>query len=319
MRNPHHKQIEGRLEGGSSVKSCVLLSTFNGERYVAEQIRSLTSQSIPPDYLLIRDDGSSDNTIEIILSEAVSDHTRLMLHRGSNVGAARSFIELFSLGLSTDADIFFFCDQDDIWEANKVSTFLRAFSPQGDMPEAVFSQLLLVDKNNTALQTTRPPRRIGFGNSLIENVLTGCGLACNRSLLLMASREQLRDVDMHDHLIYVVGSLFGEIQYIEEPLTRYRQHDNNVIGYSTSTWMSIRRKLSRLGRERKHSKSRLASILISTFDGELQPDQRTTLRLVARSRNSVAARIQLILSRRLWRQKRMHELTWRSLCILGLF
>ena len=301
------------------MKTCILLSTYNGERFVKEQIDSLVQQTSPPDYILVRDDGSSDRTLDIIKECTSGSKITLEILQGNNIGPARSFVELFDLGLATDATIFFFCDQDDIWEREKIAQFVERFDKPDATPQTVFSQLLLVDAVNKPIAETTPPARIGFGNSMIENVMTGCALACNRSLIKLLSERKLENPPMHDHLIYITSTLFGKIYYIENPLTRYRQHGSNVLGYSTSTWRSFKGKLRRIMLGKNYKKSELAQNILLAY-GDIIPEQeRRTLELIAQCRSSRMARLRLAASSRLWRQKKFHGATWRTLCLLGFF
>jgi glycosyltransferase involved in cell wall biosynthesis len=301
------------------MKTCVLLSTYNGELFIQDQIDSIIRQTTPPDYLVVRDDGSSDRTLEIIQNRIKESEISLQIILGENMGPAKSFMELFHLGVATDADVFFFCDQDDIWEQEKISVFVSRFNGLPQIPRAVFSKLLLVDETNKPISLTIPPRKIGFGNSIIENVMTGCALACNRSLLKLVSERSFDDPPMHDHLIYIISTMLGTVEYIETPLTRYRQHGKNVLGYSTSTWRSFKGKFNRILRGKNYKKSTLAENTLRSY-GDLMPSpDRRTLEMVAQCPASMIARVKLAFSSRLWRQNKFHGMTWRALCLLGLF
>lgn len=301
------------------MKTCVLLSTYNGELFIQDQINSILQQTTPPDYLIVRDDGSSDGTIDIIQSHIKRSGISLKIIIGENIGPAKSFMELFHLGVATDADVFFFCDQDDIWEQEKISVFVSRFNGPPQIPRAVFSQLLLVDETNKPISLTVPPRKIGFGNSIIENVMTGCALACNRSLLKLVSERSFDVPPLHDSLIYIISTMLGTVEYIGAPLTRYRQHGNNVLGYSTSFWRSFKGKLSRSLRGKNYKKSVLAENILRSY-GDLMPlPDRRTLEMVAQCPQSMILRVKLAFSGRLWRQNRFHGMTWRALCLFGLF
>jgi glycosyltransferase involved in cell wall biosynthesis len=303
----------------SLMKTCVLLSTYNGELFIQDQIESILRQTILPDYLIVRDDGSSDRTIEIIQSDIKGSEISLQIIIGENIGPAKSFMELFHLGVATDADVFFFCDQDDIWEQEKISVFVSRFNCSPQVPRAVFSQLLLVDEANKPILLTIPPRKIGFGNSIIENVMTGCALACNRPLLKLVSERSFDDSPLHDSLIYIISTMLGTVEYIDTPLTRYRQHGKNVIGYSTSTWRSCKSMFVRTWRGKNYKKSTLAQNILSSYGDIMQLPDRRTLEMVARCPQSMILRIKLALSTRLWRQNTFHGVTWRALCVFGFF
>lgn len=305
------------------MKTCILLSTYNGEEYVREQIASILTQTTRPDFLIVRDDGSKDQTVAMIQEQCapvVKDGMTVKIVQGENIGPEKSFRELFKLGLETDADIFFFCDQDDIWELAKIAAFVAEF-PNSKTPEprAVFCRLLLVDAQNTPIKATKTPRRVGFGNAIIENIMTGCGLACNRELLSLAAKGNIERPPIHDHWICVLATLLGSTGYIDKPLVRYRQHGSNVLGYSTSTVQSLKRKVTRVVKKTGYKKSTLAGLVLKEFGSKLNARDRVTLELIQSSSNSFIARIRLVFSDRLWRQNRLHGIFWRVLCLAGLF
>lgn len=301
------------------MRTCILLSTFNGAMYVREQLQSLLLQSVLPSCVVIRDDGSTDSTLAIVGEVFTGSDIEVTVSAGKNMGPQESFRELMLMGLKTNADVFFFCDQDDVWEETKIEVFLREFIHDPAVPMAVFSRLLLVDAGNAPIGLSRPPNRIGLGNALVENVMTGCALAINRSQVQIAARIRIDPPIMHDHHVYILASLFGRSRYIEAPLTRYRQHGGNVVGYSSSFWDSIFRKVGRIARGEGYRKSLLAEQILTLVGDDISPSQRETLRLVSDCPRSLLARLRLVLSGRLWRQKLLDEIAWRILCLSGHF
>lgn len=301
------------------MKTCVLLSTYNGSKYVGEQIDSIVKQRRTPDYLLIRDDGSSDCTIDICRNMLLASNLNVTYVAGENIGPSRSFIELAKLALKTDADIFFFCDQDDIWEPDKIAIFSDEFRTKKNCHRAVFSRLMVVDEHNTPLELSRMPRKLGLGNALVENVMTGCALACNRAVLVDLAMFSTAPPTLHDHLIYVISTLFGDSIYIPRPLTRYRQHGSNVVGYTLGLLNGTRKRVTRVLYGPRHFKSHLAMTVLEKFSDRISEHDRRTLYLVAMSPHSVSSRFRLALSTRLWRQKAIHSITWRVLCLIGRF
>lgn len=301
------------------LKTAILLSTYNGERFIERQIDSLLEQTHRPDILLIRDDGSRDKTIAVALAKLLGSPCQVELDQGNNIGPERSFIELSVRALSTDADVFFFCDQDDIWESNKIERFLTEFPDVSPQPFAVFSRLRLVDEFNKTIKLSNIPRACGLGNALVENIMTGCALACNRQALSELVKFRDAPPTLHDHLIYLVTSVYGKQVFIDEPLTRYRQHGSNVVGYSTNITTSFLKRARRIYSGTGYSKSNIANSLLMHMAAQMTPDQRQTIELVSRCPVSLKARIELAASNRLWRQKRLHSITWRLLCLFGFF
>jgi glycosyltransferase involved in cell wall biosynthesis len=210
------------------VKIVVLMSTYNGQRYVAEQLRSILSQLNPNDQVLIRDDGSSDGTVVEV--ERFAD-PRVSLFRGENVGFCRSFFMLMN-AVPSDADLIFLSDQDDVWLPNKVARVCAVLAGKSNLPAAYSGRMILVDAELQAFGSSPEfPRGASFENALAENVLTGCAAAFNkRALALIREHGSIDLVHFHDWWIYLVVSAFGEIVTDSVPTVMYRQHQENVIG-----------------------------------------------------------------------------------------
>lgn len=219
---------------------CILLATHNGGRYINDQVRSIQRQSSKDWVLLIRDDGSTDDTPKLLANLAASD-SRISLLGSAGLptsGAAQNFNLLMATGLKTNSNLFFLCDQDDYWESDKLERQSRAFPGHGmeDSPLLVHSDLTLVDENlelthpslirHMALEA-EPQPAINF--LLSRNFVTGCATACNRRLLEEALPIPVSAI-MHDWWLAAVAASIGDIRHIEAPLTRYRQHDTNTIG-----------------------------------------------------------------------------------------
>ncbi len=304
-------------------KLCVLLSTYNGERFLREQLDSIAAQTLVPHMLMIRDDGSSDRTFDIIEEFRSGSQIDIVFYREKNVGPQISFRVLMNYAADTDADVFFLCDQDDIWESNKVELFCNNFS-RLDSPELVFSRQLLVNENNVPIGLSSRVRRVGFGNALIENVVTGCSAAFNKACLELA-REDIESVSkrnivsMHDWWLYIVASAFGKVIYIDLPLTRYRQHGGNVLGKSTSQGARIAKRIRRFIKGGDYQISTNSAAVLTTFGHRLSPKYFNAASLVSRSRGEIAPRIKLIFSFKCWRQSFTDQFLWRLLCLIGYY
>src|SRR3989337_2643867 len=167
----------------------ILLSTYNGTKYLKPLMESLLAQDYPHVEILVRDDGSNDSTLDL-LQEYAATHTNIKVVTSVNLGFARSFFKLLEISSST-ADYIAFCDQDDVWLQDKVSRavkFLRSYQPW--TPALYFSRLRVVDENLKPLGYTNLPRKkLSFRNALAK-----CpqGLGCT-ILLNQAARRLLRD------------------------------------------------------------------------------------------------------------------------------
>jgi glycosyltransferase involved in cell wall biosynthesis len=209
------------------MRVAVVMSTYQGERYVEEQIASILPQLPPDGWLLVRDDGSRDATAARV--EAIAD-PRIRLVRGENIGFARSFFALLA-SVPPEAGLVLLADQDDVWLPDKVERARRALAGR-EGPALCFSRLWLVDEALQRIGVTPAwPRGPSFENALAENIVTGCTIALNPAALrLVLQRGDERRIHFHDWWIYLVVSAFGTVVADEEPTVNYRQHGGNTVG-----------------------------------------------------------------------------------------
>ena len=221
----------------------IVMSTYNGEKFIRAQLDSLIAQEYVNWCLLIRDDGSSDGTAEI-LGECQSRDARISIVRDmhGNLGPARSFIVLLQ---QVSSPIFMCCDQDDIWLPHKVRNAVSCFDSCGDSPKLFFTDLVVVDADLNVLadsfmkfQKFDPHRASSLKGLLMQNVVVGCTMAGNRALLnLIQLSPQNDSVDMlmHDWWLALLASAFGTIEYSPVASILYRQHGGNSLGASGSS------------------------------------------------------------------------------------
>ena len=220
----------------------VLMSTYQGERFVAEQLRSILGQLPPSGRVLVRDDGSRDGTAAIV--DGLAD-PRVQLQRGANLGFGGSFLTLL-LQAPADADLVMFADQDDVWLPGKVERAWQHLLPLGDTPGLYGSAQMLVDAQLHPLQATPPwPGPPSFAGALTENMITGCTAALNRAAVQLLQRAGVpAGVRFHDWWLYLVVSAFGQVVFDEQPTLLYRQHGQNQIGHGAGwlghQWQIIR-------------------------------------------------------------------------------
>jgi glycosyltransferase involved in cell wall biosynthesis len=224
----------------------VLMSTYQGERYVTEQVASILSQLPEDGRILVRDDGSCDGTLAKI--EAFGDY-RISVIRGGNIGFLRSFLSLIQAA-PTDADMFMLADQDDVWLPGKIERAERYLKGRDAVPRLYCSRMRLVDDDLKPIGFSPEwPRKPSFQNALVENVVTGCTAAFNRAALDLV--QQHGDVELlyyHDWWLYLVIAAFGEVYADPEPTVLYRQHGGNAIGMGAGLgrYLTIMRVLGRV-------------------------------------------------------------------------
>jgi len=207
----------------------VLMSTYNGERFVVEQLHSILQQLPEGGRINVRDDGSSDGTVAKI--EGIED-PRISVSRGTNLGFGQSFLTLLS-EVPAEADLIMFSDQDDVWLPGKISRAWQHLEPLGETPGLYGSSQMLVDAELRSLHATPLwPRGPSLRNALTENIITGCTAALNRAAVQRLRHAGVPNgVHFHDWWLYLVISAFGTVIYDERPTLLYRQHGRNQIGH----------------------------------------------------------------------------------------
>ena len=217
-------------------KIAILLSTFNGERWLPDLMQSLTDQTLPFE-LIWRDDGSTDATRELVrglewLQLTEAEHS----DAGKNMGACASYGALMQAALHSEADIFFLADQDDIWMSDKLEKMVSRYrEPSGDQPLLIHHDLRVVEKNGAEIAPSLwrfmrlDAEQTEVARFLTRNSVTGCATAVNRALLEKAL--PIPDAAlMHDWWLGLIASVFGQIHIEEARLVDYRQHAGNTLG-----------------------------------------------------------------------------------------
>jgi glycosyltransferase involved in cell wall biosynthesis len=224
------------MKNNASVE--VLLSTYNGEKYLEEQIDSIVGQSHSDWRLLIRDDGSKDGTVEIIKNYGDKyPEKMIVVESEGNIGVIKSFETLCR---SATADYLMFCDQDDVWLPTKIerslSHLLALENKYGSQkPLLVFSDMIVTDESLKTIcdsfwfYSDLNPENVGLNKLLMKNVAAGCSMIFNRALLNMALPIPT-DAIMHDYWFMLVAASFGRISHFDDKTVYYRQHSGNRIG-----------------------------------------------------------------------------------------
>ena len=218
------------------MKVNILMSTYNGQQFLAEQIRSIQEQSYADWTLFIRDDGSSDNTKEI-LKDFERQDSRIHIidsDKSDNLGVIKSFHKLVN---HDRADFYFFSDQDDVWLPNKLELSLKvAQNYPADLPLMVYMDLKVVNQDLEIMTESMVKSQSHHANTelvqeLTENTVTGGVAMINHTLAEMW--QETDDILMHDWYLALLASAFGNLVFIDQPGELYRQHSDNVLGART--------------------------------------------------------------------------------------
>lgn len=302
----------------------ILMSTYNGEKYVAEQIESILSQTHSDIRLTIRDDGSSDGTTGILSRYAKSDD-RIQLFLQKNLGVVGSFYRLLQ-----DADpgcqFFAFADQDDVWLPNKLERALDVLAEHDEtLPLLYCSRVEYVSADLSHLDySPMIVSQTGLRNALVQNVATGCTAVMNKvARKLLLQHEWPPQVLMHDWWSYMVISAFGKVVYDDFVSIKYRQHGGNVIGGTVSFMSDYRNRIENFfSRQRKgvfgcHDQ---AYAFWTSYQQDLNEENKETVTLFLDSKRSFPHRIRYLASKqRVYRHTLTDDVLVRLLILMNKY
>lgn len=228
----------GRGRMHSTDKIAILMATYNGEKYICQQIDSILSQTCKDWELYIHDDGSTDNTIAAVESYVEKYPDKIHLIDGKSTGGAKyNFFYLFG---QVEAPYYMTCDQDDVWLDKKIElTYdkMLTIENKADVPRLVYTELRVVDSElNTIADTMSGYQSLDchkrtINQFILQNSVTGCTMMINRAL--RDKMLHITDIDntiMHDWWAALVAAQFGKTAFIDEPTILYRQHGDNSLG-----------------------------------------------------------------------------------------
>lgn len=243
-------------------KVVVMMSTYNGEKYIAEQVKSISSQEINADLtLLVRDDGSKDNTL-LILHKFESKVNIKYIEDDLSLGAAKSFWKL--LMNAPEADYYAFVDQDDIWDKNKLAIAVQTI---GHSNNCVLwtSNCRLISGDGKVIKENNHKFTPYFDipSQLICGSIQGCAMVMNQAALNYLRTIDIKKIPMHDLVTmeYIIAN--GKVLYEPKPLFSYRIHSNNLVAKdgknlvkrlkgTANLWIKNRYEVSNFAKQIKH-------------------------------------------------------------------
>ena len=215
----------------SDKKVAVLLSTYNGEKYVGAQIHSILTQSYKNLVLVVRDDGSSDKTVKIV-KEYMENYSNIKLVEGKNLGFIKSFFELLKL---EKADYYAFADQDDVWLPDKIALAVESLNKLDDSkPNMAFSNSDYYDVDMKLIKEGEKGKTFSFTNSLYECVTQGMTMVINQKTKDTVLDYMPERVFFHDWWVYMICSGMGNVAYDDVTTVKYRRDGKNATAEGES-------------------------------------------------------------------------------------
>ena len=301
---------------------CIIMSTYNGEKYLEKQLDSIFMQNISCNELClyVRDDGSIDNTIELLKSYKNINNVDIIVDAGENKGAADSFFD--AIKKCPDAEYYAFCDQDDVWHQNKLKTAVEELGGVHG-PALWCSNYDVVDSElNVLTPKAIQQARLNDRQALFFNNIPGCVMVFNQALMSELRKIEVSHIRMHDIMAINVALICGKVIFNSHSFIKYRQHQNNVIGYGHKKknlvkW--INEKLCVLIHKEKYSYSEYAKEILRLFGDIMCDEQLKDYSIIAGIDKSLLNRVRLL--RKSYMKERLGRtsISIRTKILLGLF
>lgn len=271
------------------------MSTYNGERYLRQQIESILNQQDISVSLLVRDDGSVDDTLSIL--EEYKKKGVLEYYQGDNLGPARSFMHL--LQNAPTSDYYAFADQDDVWLPEKLSVAVNSLKGHEEEPALYFCQTQLVDQDLNKKESVVINPLLTFGETLIYKYVSGCTMVLNNELKNVIGLKQPSYIHMHDAWIYLISQAVDAYAYFDKaPHILYRQHSNNVLGLDNGFIPKWKLRLHHLLHV-KNERYNQALALNQCYYDVIKERNKQTLNLFLQGKRSILKRLRIIFNKNL--------------------
>ncbi len=294
----------------------ILLSTYNGEKYLCDQLDSLLNQDYKNIHILIRDDGSYDETLEILKEYERKEKIKVIY--GKNIGVVKSYFELLEMSCPK-ADFIAFCDQDDVWLSDKISRSLDLILELPlNKPILYCSRQILVDENlNRIGYTYNLQKQPSFNNAIIQNIAVGCTILINSRAKILISKNIPSNAVMHDWWLYLVVSAFGNIIFDKESKILYRQHANNQMGYKKNTFEKWKFRIIRFCKNNIQKLARKQAVeFFNIYKNELSAAKLKIIRKFLVKKN-IIHRLKYLSCSEVYMQSKIDDFLMRLLILFG--
>jgi glycosyltransferase involved in cell wall biosynthesis len=299
--------------------AAILLATYNGAKYIGEFLDSLCAQSFQDFCIYVRDDGSTDTTLEIV-SEYTSRLNIHILPSKERLGPAKGFFRIMEEA-GEEHVCYLLADQDDFWYHDKVKRAVMALRNHADEVVLYCTRLEYVDEGLHHLDFSPVPRLLTLENAVVENVATGCTVAISRRARKEVLEPKPYDFIMHDWWLYMYCTAFGKVVYDLQPSIKYRQHGSNTIGAATGFLDDFRRRWKRFVKRDGgvHLLSRQVRAFLSCYGNRLKPQHRHLLNQLDAGTEHMATRLLIALHPPVSRQTRIDTFIMRFLFLIGRY
>lgn len=279
-------------------KIAILMATYNGEKYLKEQIESILNQTYTNWVLFVNDDQSTDSTYDI-LTHYSNKYPNKIIIKKNDVNSKSPKVNFMNMvkNCPETFDFYMFSDQDDVWLENKIQVNINEIKNKKinfNVPFLLYSDLLVVNQNldvisNSFYNYTNIFNKLDFSENLLQNNIVGCTTFFNLEMLKCLKKIDNYDkIYMHDWIMSLIAQTFGTMKYIDSKQILYRQHENNALGANKSK-IPLIFQLKEMNIDYKKTNLILieqATLFYNTFYERLNSQQRKVLEAFASTKNA---------------------------------
>lgn len=291
------------------------MSTYNGEKFIRKQLDSIFDQTYQNILVYVRDDGSTDRTLDIINEYCISKN--IVVNKGKNVGAKNSFIE--AICSAPDADYYALADQDDLWFPEKVEVAVEKLKASDDLPAMYHSSLILIDEND---------QRIGQKGVYVKrpflegetHPVVGCTVVFNCALMKLLKKYKPINFPMHDAWIHrLCQAVNGEIVFDSNSYIGYRQHSSNEVGAKKGIVNAVKRRLHYYKKMPKNIQSNMIKEILNEYKDIMPKDNIEKAKLICEYKNTLKNKLKLLFSKRYFRGRLWWQLEQRYFVLINKY
>ena len=297
----------------------ILLSTYNGESYLRDQLDSFLSLENYDDVkVLIRDDGSTDTTPQILHEYRKKYGFEVI--EGQNIGLNRSMYELLQ-HRDKECAYYSFSDQDDVWQKDKLSRGIALLQKLDSSTPALYAACSHLTDTELNIQghTFIPKRRLSFYNAMIQNVCPGHSQICNKAFMDVFSEKYSDGILVFDYWSYLIASAIGTVVFDPTPTTLYRQHKSNAIGCEHSRLKVLKIRMARVKSKVSAENARQLKSMYDVCSDVLPTEYKNEVERFFKGQKNFFTRIGYLLKSKAYRQTPIETLIFRFMYLFGRY
>lgn len=301
------------------IKIQILLATYNGEKYIREQLQSIAELEGNFKFqILLRDDCSTDRTMEII-DEFKKILDIKIIPSDRNVGLNKNMYILFE-NADSDYDYFAFCNQDDIWVKNKFITAVKKLEEfDSDIPLLFTSTSMIVDENLNEIGLSLIPKKTDFYNAMVQNVSLGHTQVFNTKFLDKLNGHYNKNIHEIDWWIYLIATALGTIVFDDKFTVLHRQHGNNSCGYELNFFKKTFNRIRYLKNGKSNSISLQLEAFLSEYGNEINLDHLSETKKFLYSQDNITKRINYSFKTKIRREGFFETTLLKLLYVIGKY